>query len=367
MANDFFYAQPVKIWFGEGCLDRLDEVFTTFKIERAVLVCGRHFAAAAAALQEKLPAVKAVFSAVEPDPQLSGAVQAAELARETDADTILGIGGGSALDTAKFAAAITPGNADPLAYYRGEVPFPANPLKIVCVPTTAGTGSEVTQVSVISNGNEKRTINNPVFMPKAAVVDPLLSFSVPAKTAVCTGLDALAHALEGYWSKNHQPISDLMAIEAVRLITQNLEKVWLAGPNADLPAHGAMAYAALLGGLSFAQPKTAACHACSYPICEAFHISHGEACAFTLDSFVRINADERLELLCRRAGLAGTEELAAWIADIKKKAGLRTRLSELGEADIPALAAAAAVHPLMQNNPVPMDAGALEKMFDALQ
>ena len=205
-----------------------------------------------------------------------------------------------------------------MAYYRGEVPFPANPLKIVCVPTTAGTGSEVTQVSVISNGNEKRTINNPVFMPNAAVVDPLLSFSVPARTAVCTGLDALAHALEGYWSKNHQPISDLMAVEAVRLITQNLEKVRLAGPNADLPAHGAMAYAALLGGLSFAQPKTAACHACSYPICEAFHISHGEACAFTLDSFVRINADERLEELCRRAGLSGTEELAAWIADIKK-------------------------------------------------
>ena len=367
MGNDFFYAQPVRIWFGEGSLNRLDEVFAAVQTERAVLVCGRHFTAAAAALQEKLPAVKAVFSGVEPDPQLSGAVRAAELARETGADTILGIGGGSALDSAKFAAAIAPGDADPLAYYRGEVPFPANPLKIVCVPTTAGTGSEVTQVSVISNGNEKRTINNPVFMPKAAVVDPLLSFSVPAGTAVCTGLDALAHALEGYWSKNHQPISDLMAVEAVRLITQNLEKVRLAGPNADLPAHSAMAYAALLGGLSFVLPKTAACHACSYPLCETFHISHGEACAFTLDSFVRINADERLEDLCRRAGLSGTEELAAWIAEVKKKAGLRTRLAELGEADIPALAAAAAVHPLMRNNPVPMDTDSLKKIFEELR
>ena len=367
MANDFIYAQPVKIFFGEGSFERLDGVLDELKIRGAVLVCGRHFAAEASLLQKKIPQICAVFSDVEPNPQLSGAVRTAELARETGADTILGIGGGSALDSAKFAAAIAPGDADPLAYYHGEVPFPAQPLKIVCVPTTAGTGSEVTQVSVISNGVEKRTINNPVFMPKAAVVDPLLSFSVPAKTAVCTGLDALAHALEGYWSKNHQPISDLMAIEAVRLITQNLEKVRLAGPNADLPAHSAMAYAALLGGLSFALPKTAACHACSYPLCETFHISHGEACAFTLDSFVRINADERLEDLCRRACLSGTEELAAWIAEVKKKAGLRTRLAELGEADIPALAAAAAVHPLMRNNPVPMDTDSLVKMFEELR
>ena len=367
MANEFVYAQPVKIRFGEGCLEQLGEVFEELGITRAVLVCGRHFAARAEALREKIPQIRAIFSEVQPDPQLAGAVRTAELARETEAQAVVGIGGGSAMDTAKFAAAIAPGDAAPEAYYRGEVPFPARPLMIICVPTTAGTGSEVTQVSVISNGAEKRTINHPAFMPKAAVVDPLLSFSVPAKTAVCTGLDALAHALEGYWSKNHQPISDLMAAEAVRLITRNLEKVWLAGPNADLGAHGAMAYAALLGGLSFALPKTAGCHACSYPLCENWHLSHGEACAFTLDAFVRLNADERLEALCRRAGLSGTEELAAWIAAVKQKAGLRTRLAELGEVDIPALAAASAAHPLMKNNPVPMDAAALEKMFEGLR
>ena len=95
--------------------------------------------------------------------------------------------------------------------------------------------------------------------------------------------------------------------------------------------------------------------------------SAGEACAFTLDAFVRINADARLEELCRRAGLSGTEELAAWIAGIKQRAGLKTRLSELGEAEIPALAKAAAAHPLMKNNPVPMDEAALEKMFEGLK
>ena len=222
----------------------------------------------------------------------------------------------------------------------------------------------MTQVSVVSHGSEKRTINNPAFMPKAAIVDPVLSSTVPPRTTMNTGLDAMAHALEGYWSKNHQPISDLMAIEAVRTILENLEKAYRDG--SDMQARANMAYASLLGGLSFALPKTAGCHACSYPLSEDYHLPHGEACAFTLDSFVRINADERLELLCRRVGLAGTEELAQKIAELKKLASLRSRLSDLGEVDLDKLAHDCAVHGLMANNPVKMDEAALRAMFEKL-
>ena len=128
-----------------------------------------------------------------------------------------------------------------------------------------------------------------------------------------------------------------------------------------------MSLAALLGGLSFALPKTAGSHACSYPLSEDYHLPHGEACAFTLDSFVRINADERLETLCRRAGLSGTEELSERIRALKKLGGLRTRLSELGEVDFDKLCRDSAVHPLMRNNPVPMDEESLARMFDALR
>ena len=133
-----------------------------------------------------------------------------------------------------------------------------------------------------------------------------------------------------------------------------------------MEARANMAYASLLGGLSFALPKTAGCHACSYPLSEDYHLPHGEACAFTLDSFVRINADERLELLCRRVGLSGTEELAQRIAALKKLAGLRSRLSDLGEVDLDKLAHDCAVHGLMNNNPVHMDEKALREMFEKL-
>ena len=123
----------------------------------------------------------------------------------------------------------------------------------------------------------------------------------------------------------------------------------------------------LLGGLSFALPKTAGVHACSYPLSEDCHLPHGEACAFTLDSFVAINRDARLDELCRRAGLRDAEELAARIRVLKHMAGLRTRLSELENGDAHALAEKCALHPLMGNNPVKMDAKQLEAMFEALR
>jgi alcohol dehydrogenase len=201
-------------------------------------------------------------------------------------------------------------------------------------------------------------------MPTAAIVDPMLTVSVPPRTTMNTGLDALAHALEGYWSVNHQPISDLMAVQAVRIIMENLEQAYTHGD--DLNARTAMSMASLLGGLSFALPKTAGVHACSYPLSEDCHLPHGEACAFTLDSFVRINADERLELLCSRVGLKNSGELVERIAAFKAMGGLHTRLSELGEVDLDRLCHDCAEHPLMKNNPVPMDEAALRRMFEKL-
>ena len=365
MTSEFVYSQPVKIWFGAGQFARLGAVLDELGSQSCVIACGRHFAPEAEKLMAKDARIKAVFGAVEQNPQLSGIVETVRLAREHDADTVIGVGGGSSIDTAKFAAAIARGEGEAEEYFRGTRPFPAERLNIVAVPTTAGTGSEVTQVSVVSFGKEKKTINNPVFMPKAAIVDPLMSVGVPPRTTMNTGLDAMAHALEGYWSRNHQPIPDLMAIEAVRLILANLERAYRDG--SDLEARSAMAYASLLGGLSFALPKTAASHACSYPLSEDYHLPHGEACAFTLDSLVRINADERLEALARAVGLRDCEELAQRIAALKALGGLRTRLGELGEVDLDKLCRDCAAHPLMNNNPVRMDEAKLREMFEALR
>ena len=364
MGLEFIYSQPVKIWFGAGKLAALQEVLKELNVTRCVLVCDPFLRERAEALARENPTLCAVFSEVEPNPQLSGAARVAELVRAHAADGVIGMGGGSTLDTAKFAAAIARDGGAAEDYFRGNLPFPARHIPVLTVPTTAGTGSEVTQVSVMSHGKEKKTINNPAFMPAAAIVDPELTLSVPPRTTMNTGLDALAHALEGYWSKNHQPISDLMAREAVRLVLENLEAAWRDG--SDRQARENMSLAALLGGLSFALPKTAGSHACSYPLSEDYGLPHGEACAFTLDSFVRINADERLEALCRAAGLSGAGELTERIARLKRLGGLRTRLSDLGEVDLDKLAHDSAVHPLMRNNPVEMDEAALRRMFAAL-
>lgn len=365
MALEFLYSQPVKIRFGCGCRSELPAILASLGVQRCLVVCDRFLRPAAERMQRETPAIAAIFSDIEENPQLAGVAASVRLIREHRVGAVVGIGGGSTMDTAKYAAAIAEESDDPLPYFKGERPFPASRLPMIAMPTTAGTGSEVTQVSVMSNGREKKTINNPVFMPTCAIVDPELTYTVPPRTTMNTGLDAMAHALEGYWSKNHQPISDLCAIEAVRLVLENLETAYRDGTNRK--AREQMSLAALLGGLSFALPKTAGSHACSYPLSEDYHLPHGEACAFTLDSFVRINADERLETLCRRAGLSGTEELAARIHALKALGGLRMTLADLGEVDLDKLAHDAAVHPLMKNNPVAMDEAALKAMFTTLQ
>ena len=365
MALEFLYRQPVKIRFGTGSIRHLGEEIKTLGAARCLVVCDRFLKATVEAMQTDIPEIAAVFSDVEENPQLSGVIAATELARKMQVDAIVGIGGGSTMDTAKFTAAIAKENADAPACFKGETPFPKTRFPMIAVPTTAGTGSEVTQVSVISRGREKKTINNPVFMPALAIVDPALTLTVPPRTTMNTGLDAMARALEGYWSRNHQPISDVCAIEAVRLVLENLETAYRDG--SDLAARENMSLAALLGGMSFALPKTAGSHACSYPLSEDYHLPHGEACAFTLDSFVRINADERLELLCRRVGLSGTDELSSRIKALKRLAGLKMTLSDLGEVDFDKLCRDAAKHPLMGNNPVAMDESALRRMFEALQ
>lgn len=363
MASDFTYYQPVKVFFGAGKLNALGDVLSELDLGSAVLACGPHFEADAKKLQAACPAVKAVWAGVEPNPQLSGAEETARLARKFNAGAVIGVGGGSSIDTAKFAAAIALGDGSAADYFNGR-PFPEKRLAVVAVPTTAGTGSEVTQVSVVSNGGEKKTINNPAFMPRAAIVDSSLMLSVPPRTTMMTGLDALSHALEGYWSIHHQPITDLYSAEAVRVILNNLQAAFENGGNAE--ARSNMAYAALAAGMAFAQSKTAGCHACSYPLSMNWHLPHGEACAFTLPSFVRVNRDERLDELARRAGLRDSEELAVRIEELRAMAGLRTRLSELGDVDAEKLAAECAEHPLMRNNPVEMTREKLAELFRAL-
>ncbi|MGN1418019.1 MAG: iron-containing alcohol dehydrogenase [Acutalibacteraceae bacterium] len=363
MINNFVYEQPVKIYFGKGYLSRLEEVLDEIGSGSCVLVSSKFFKEKCDELASKSKKIKAVYCGVQPNPLLSGAEETVRLVKEHHADTLIALGGGSSIDTAKFAAACAYSDIPPAELYQNQT-FPEKIAKIVAIPTTSGTGSEVTKVSVISHGSEKKSIHNGAFMPTAAIVDPLLTLTVPAKTTMITGLDAFTHAIEAYWSVNHQPITDALATESIRLILANLEKSYQDG---DEESRTNMAYASLLAGLSFALPKTAACHACSFPLSADYHLPHGEACAFTLDSFITINADARLENLARSVGLSSTEDLAEYIRRMKKISGLCTKLSELGDVDVDKLARNSAEHPLMANNPVKLNAQQLKEMFLALK
>lgn len=363
MINDFIYEQPVKIFFGKGFLSKLDEVLEEIGAQSCVLVTSRFFTEKAHGLLQKSNKIKAVYSGVVPNPLLSGAEEVVKLIKENSADTVIALGGGSSIDTAKFAAACSSSEKTPHELYLKQ-DFPKKVAKIVAIPTTSGTGSEVTKVSVISHENEKKSIHNPAFMPTAAIVDPLLTMSVPAKTTMITGIDAFTHAIEAYWSVNHQPITDGFAIQSIKLIIDNLEKAYT---DSSEEAKTNMAYASLLAGLAFALPKTAACHACSFPISANYHLPHGEACALTLDSLMILNNSQRLEELSRQVGAESTEKLADYIKHLKKISNLCTNLSQLGNVDIDMLARESAKHPLMANNPVKLTEDNLRKMFEKLK
>ncbi len=362
MIEAFSYHLPTAIHFGFGKLRELPALLDGCGVRCAVLVCDRFFADRGGALRQSTPQITAVFSDVEPNPQLSGVKAVVRLVRETGADSVIALGGGSSIDTAKFAAACACSDRMPDEHFDGAV-F-AGAKKIIAIPTTAGTGSEVTAVSVVSRGEEKKTVHHPAFQPTACIVDPALTMSVPPRTTLITGLDAFTHAIEAFWSVRHSPVSDLYAVEAMRVILGSLEESYEAGTET---ARTAMAYGSLLAGLAFSNAKTAGCHACSYPLSMYHHLPHGEACAFTLDSFIRLNADDRLQNLARTLGLSGCDALADEIYRLKVKGGLRVRFADCeGDVDLDLPARESAEHMLMQNNPVKLDEAALKAMFQKL-
>lgn len=364
MIDNFIYAQPVKIYFGCGQLSKLSQILEENDCERCVIVSSKFFTKLCDKIKNDCDKIKAVYNSVQPNPLLSGTQEVLDLIKAHHADTVIALGGGSAIDTAKFAAACAYGDDDAYTQYTKQ-DFPEKTAKIVAIPTTSGTGSEVTKVSVISHKNEKKSIHNPSFMPSVAIVDPELTLSVPAKTTMITGIDAFTHAIEAYWSVNHQPITDTFAKESIKLILDNLEKSYECG---DIESRTNMAYASLLAGLAFSVPKTAASHACSFSLSAYYHLPHGEACAFTLDSLIKLNTDDRLEKLAKDVGLNGTDELAKKVRHFKKIAGLAEKLSDLGEnVDVDLLAKEGANHPLMANNPVKLTEDDLKKMYLSLK
>lgn len=230
-----------------------------------------------------------IFDAVEADPSVATLMAAVEAGRSSGATGVLGFGGGSSLDVAKVAALLL-GSDQPLddAWGVGNATGPRLPL--VLVPTTSGTGSEVTPVAILTvEGDEKRGVSSPVILPDIALLDAELTLGLPASITAATGVDAMVHAIEAYASANanNNPLSKMLAREALRLLGANIETAVTNGR--DVAAREAMLLGSMLAGQAFANSPVAAVHALAYPVGGIFHIPHGLSNALVLTSVLRFN------------------------------------------------------------------------------
>ena len=358
-----------RIVMGPGAIGQLGDEIRKMKAKKVLLVTDKGIVEAGLikpALEslEKSEINHAVFDGVEPDPRYEIAADCVSMIRREKADLVIGLGGGSAIDIAK-SAAIMAANEAPIAEYFGIDLIPKPGLPTVMVPTTAGTGSEVTPIAILSDEGEKlkKGIVSPYLFPSIAILDPELTLGLPPNITASTGMDALIHAIEAYTSVNATDMTDILAFRAMELVYHNIRTAYANGNN--LPARSSMMEGSLLAGMAFANAGVTAVHAFAYPIGAEFHIPHGVANTLMLPHVMRFNllgnlskfADisEAFDLSIESMDELQTAEMfVEAIERLAKDLRVPKNLSEFGisEKDVPVLAEGVMkVTRLLANNP----------------
>ena len=318
-----------------------------------------------------------VFDQVQADPSEAVILQAADVARVVSG--VVGFGGGSSLDVAKLAALLA-ASRQPLAeaYGIGNAKGPRLPL--VLVPTTAGTGSEVTPISIVTTGaSEKMGVVSPIILPDVAVLDPELTLGLPAHVTAATGIDAMVHAIEAYASANpnNNPVSRALAVEALRLMGRVLQRA--VDTPGDIEARSDMLLGSMLAGQAFANSPVAAVHALAYPIGGHYKVPHGLSNALVLPHVLRFNAEvapqayaDLLPHVFPEVSAEGVDDaamkFAEGIAALSRTCGLQQNLRDMGvkKEALPMLARDAMNQTrLLVNNPRPVDEAAALAIYGA--
>lgn len=264
----------------------------------------------------------AVYSQVNSEPTNIMVDEGQKIFKDSNCDFLIGLGGGSPIDTMKAIGAMLT-NEGKISDYLGKTIVKELP-KMVAIPTTAGTGSEATQFTIISDVKTdiKMLISGPALMPNLAIVDPVFTMTAPPVVTAATGIDALTHAIESYTSRRSQPISDSFAISAVKRIFKNLKTVYTDGKNEE--ARTEMAIASLEAGISFNNSSVTIVHGMSRPIGAIFHVPHGLSNAILLEkclNFAKDGCEARLADLAREIGienLSQKESAEAFIQEVSK-------------------------------------------------
>lgn len=298
-----------------------------------------------------------IYDAVEVDPPVHCVEAAVTAGRVAGVTGVIGFGGGSVMDTAKMAAYLL-GSDQPLADCYGVEQCTGERLPLVLVPTTAGTGSEMTPISVLTkSATEKMGVSSHQLLPDLAVLDPTLTLTVPPDHTAATGIDAMVHAIEAYTTKlKKNPVSDTLALEALRLLSDNIQAV-MDDPS-NLSARGNMLLGAMLAGQSFANAPCAAVHALAYPLGARFHVTHGLSNAMLLAPVLRFNCAVSEAHYARLGevvfGEGTAERLITGFEELGPSLGLPAKLREIGitEDDLVTMATdSMAQTRLLQNNP----------------
>lgn len=304
-----------------------------------------------------------VYAGVVADPPEHIVEEAVALARAHDIDLVIGFGGGSSMDVAKLVAVLA-GHAQPLAATYGIGKVRGTRLPLIQVPTTAGTGSEVTNIAIVTTGDTtKMGVVAPQLYADLAVLDAALTLGLPPLTTAATGIDAMVHAIEAYTSRHKKnPLSDMLAREALALLSANLLPACEDGNN--LSARQAMLLGACLAGQAFSNAPVAAVHALAYPIGGIFHVPHGLSNALVLPHVLRFNAPQAAPLYAELAGIvvphasgsieAKTEALIVALQQMARMTGIPTTLRQVGieEENLDRLADEAMLQTrLLGNNP----------------
>jgi alcohol dehydrogenase len=368
--------------FGQGALSLVGRQAAGLGVRRALLVADPGLLALGWPERARVSLEQAgvdvlVFSGLSSNPRDHEVMAGAAIFAEQGCDALVAVGGGSTMDCAK-AIGIASANRRHILEFEGvdNIPRPGPPL--VCVPTTAGSGAEVSQFSVITDTARrlKVAIASKTLIPDAALIDPEVTTTMSAELTAYTGLDALTHAMEAYVSNAHGPLTDLLAEEAMRLVRVHFLRA-IAAP-ADLTARAGMLLASLYAGLAFSNAILGALHAMSHSLGGLLDLPHGQCNAILMEHVVDFNyeaAPERYDHIGRLLGAdcdpvapaaAGKQALLETLCAFKQAAGVTMNLADLGVSGdcLADLAAKAAGDPCLLTNPRPCSAAEIETIYE---
>jgi alcohol dehydrogenase class IV len=317
---------PAAIHYGVGALEELGPTARQLGIGHALLVTDKGMVQLGVAEQargrlEAAGTRVTLFDGVEPDPTLDNVTAGLALLRHSGTraapDGIVAVGGGSSIDCAK-AIAVQSTNPEPLPQFMGVEKIPRAGLPVVAVPTTAGTGSEVTQVMVITDTERdvKMMFASRHCLCAAAIVDPALTLSMPKGLTAAVGVDALTHAIEAYVSRRAQPLTDLLALSAIRLIAHSLRVAYREGDN--LEARSQVMQGAMQAGMAFSNASVALVHGMARPLGACFHLTHGVSIAVLLPVVTEFSHAEAPERYARIAAEMGESDVVTAIRRLNR-------------------------------------------------